>query len=136
MAPSDHLLGKRRQDHLSSDKETEHLAAQPLGKKRFRYRRQRNEASRSLEDAVGDERVHVGVEVDQVAEGLDKEDEAGAGVGQGSFVGLRERSRDDAAELSEKRPTIGEERADELWNREDVLPGGTGRSTLLSTQSP
>ena len=66
--------------------------------------------------------MHVGVEVDQVAEGLDEEDEAGAGAGQGGAVRLRERSRDDAAELSEKRPTIGEERPDELRNREDVLP--------------
>src|SRR2546422_395387 len=83
-----------------------YLAAQPLAEKRFRDRRQRNEASRSFEDAVGDERMHVGVEVDQVAEGLDEEDEGGAGAGQGGAVGLRERSRDDAAELSEKRSTI------------------------------
>jgi branched-chain amino acid transport system substrate-binding protein len=32
--------------------------------------RQRDEASRSFEDAVSDERMHRGVEVDQVAEGL------------------------------------------------------------------
>ena len=66
--------------------------------------------------------MHVGVEVDQVAEDLDEEDEAGAGAGQGGAVRLRERSRDDAAELSEKRSTTSEERPDELRNREDVLP--------------
>jgi hypothetical protein len=59
------------------------------------------------EDAFGDERVYVRVEVDQIAEGLDEEDEAGAGAGQGGAERLRERSRDDAAELAEKRPTIG-----------------------------
>jgi len=67
MAPGEHLTGQRRQDRFSSNEEAEHLAAQPLAEKRFRDRRQRNEASRSLEDAVGDERMHVGVEVDQVA---------------------------------------------------------------------
>jgi hypothetical protein len=66
MAPGEHLLSKRRKDHRSSDKETEHLAAQPLGKNRFRDRRQRNETSRRFEDAVGNERVHLGVEVDQI----------------------------------------------------------------------
>jgi hypothetical protein len=79
--------------------------------------------------------MHVGVEVDQVAEGLDEEDEAGAGAGQGGAVRLRERSRDDAAELSEKRPTIGEEWPDELRNREDVLPVRLTADTQLRQQA-
>lgn len=77
---------------------------------------------RSFEDAVGDERVHVGVEVDQVAEGLHEEDEARPGARMRGPVRLRERSRDDAAELSEKRAAVSEERPDELRNGEDILP--------------
>jgi hypothetical protein len=34
MAPSEHLLGKRRRDDFSSDKEADDLAAETLGKER------------------------------------------------------------------------------------------------------
>src|SRR5688572_5898995 len=37
-------------------------------------------------------------------------------------VRLREQSGDDAAELSEKRAAVSEERPDELRNGEDILP--------------
>jgi hypothetical protein len=53
--------------------------------------------------------MYVRIEVDQIAEGLDEEDEARAGARMGNAVRLRERSRDDAAEFSKKRPTPGKE---------------------------
>jgi hypothetical protein len=112
----------RRKDRISANQENEHLAAQPLGKERFRDRRQGNESSQSFEDAVGDKRVDVGIEVDQVAEGLDEEDETRTGARVGRAVRLGERPRDDPAELSEQRPPIGEERPDEPGHGKDVLP--------------
>lgn len=65
--------------------------------------------------------MHVGVEVDQAAEGLDEEDEAGAGARMRGAVGLGEQSGDDAAEFSQKRAAVGKERADKPRNDEDVL---------------
>jgi len=88
--------------------------------------------SRRFEDAVGDERMYVRVEVDQIAEGLDEEDEAGAGARMRAAVRRRERPRDDAAELSEKRSAVGKERSDELGNGEDVLPGAERAATRYS----
>lgn len=136
MAPGEHLTGQRRQDRFSSNEEAEHLAAQPLAEKRLWGRRQRNEASRSFEDAVSNERMHMGVEVDQLAEGLDEEDEARAGAGHGGAVCLRKRSRDDAAELSEERPTIGEECRMSFGTVKTNCRCGTGRSTHCSTYPP
>jgi hypothetical protein len=126
MAPGEHLLGKRRKDHFSSDKEADDLAAETLGKERFGNRRQGSEAARNVENAVGDERVHVGVEVDQIAEVLHEEDEARPGARMRGAVRLHEQSGDDAAELSEKRAAVSEERPDELRNGEDILPVRNG----------
>lgn len=131
VAPAEHLPGERRRDDLSSDEEADDRPAQPLSKERFRDRRQGSEASRSFKDAVGDERVHVGVEVDQVAEGLHEEDEARAGARMRDAVRPRERARDDAAELSEKGSAVGKEWADEPWNGEDVLPVRDGTQHAL-----
>jgi hypothetical protein len=126
MAPDEHLAGKRRKDRFSPDKEADHLTAEPLGKERFGNRRQRNEASRCFEDVVGDERMHVWIEVDQVAEGLHEEDEARPGARMRGAVRLQEQSGDDAAELSEKRAAVSEERPDQLRNGKDILPVRNG----------
>jgi hypothetical protein len=76
------------------------------------------------------------VEVVQVAERLHEEDEAGAGARMRGAVRLHEQSGDDAAELSEERAAVSEERPDEPRNGEDILPVRNGRSTLASTHSP
>jgi hypothetical protein len=60
MAPGEHLLGKRRKDHFSSDKEADDLAAETLGKERFGNRRQGSEAARNVENAVGGARAREG----------------------------------------------------------------------------
>jgi len=52
-----------------------------------------------VKDAVDDQSVDVGVECDQVAEGLDKHNEAWLAVGIGLPVGLAEQPPDDAAQL-------------------------------------
>ena len=55
--------------------------------------------------------MHVGVEVDQIAEGLHEEDEARPGARMRGAVRLQEQSGDDAAELPEKRAAVSEETA-------------------------
>jgi hypothetical protein len=98
----------------------------PCRTARKRVAEQGSEAARNVENAVGDERVHVGVEVDQIAEGLHEEDEARPGARRRGAVRLHEQSGDDAAELSEKRAAVSEERPDELRNGEDILPVRNG----------
>jgi hypothetical protein len=102
VAPGKHLAGKRMSERYPPDQKSQHCAAQPLREQRLRNRRQRHEASGRLEHAVGDQRMDVGIEVDQVAEGLHEEGELRPGMRAGGAVSLGERARDDAAELAKK----------------------------------
>jgi hypothetical protein len=63
--------------------------------------RQDPERPVGVEDAVGDQGVDVGMECDQVPEGLHEQDEAGLAVRIGLPVGFAEQAPDDAAELAQ-----------------------------------
>jgi hypothetical protein len=127
MAPAEHLLGKRGGDHLPPDEKADHCAAQPLGKERFRDRRQTREASRRLEDAVGDERMHVGVEVDEIAEGLDEKDEAGA---------VRGCATPHAAVSDRAMMRLSSPSSDRRWAKSGRISRGTGEDIVAVRNRP
>jgi len=54
--------------------------------------------------------VNVRVEIDQVAEGLDEQDEARPRAGPYACVEAREQALDDVAQLAEQRAPAGEKR--------------------------
>jgi hypothetical protein len=88
-------------DGLVGEEHLQHGPAELLLEQLGGDGRQDPEGPVGVEDAVDDQGVDVGMERDEIAEGLHEQDESGLAVGIGLPVGLGEQAPDDAAELAE-----------------------------------
>ena len=70
--------------------------------------RQNPGSAAGVEGTVRREHVNVGVEVDQVAEGLDEQDEARSRAGLRACIEASEQALDNDAQFSKQRPSAGE----------------------------
>ena len=106
MWPLAHALGELGVEAGFRAEELEDPVAQAFPERLFRDRRQDAEAAGGVEDAIGDQGVDVRVEGDQVAEGLDVEDEAGPAFGSHCLEAFAEQVGDDLAKPGEQGPVF------------------------------
>lgn len=126
MFPVSHARGELAVEAGFGAEEVQDPVAQGCHERFFGDGRQDAEGAGRVEHAVGDQRMDVRVEGDQVTEGLHVEDEAGPALRGHGLEALAEQSRDDLAEPGEQLPPLPEIWPHQFRQGEHVLAVGDG----------